>query len=271
VPRQLVALGQNVALMASTARNDLEVVEGGRGGQLVVFVHGVLDQGRSFGRVAALLAEECRMVWYDRRGYGASLRASGAPVDVDGHIEDLLRVIDGRRAVVVGHSFGGVTVVGAALRAPELVAAAVLYETGMAWVPGWDDSHMRAVLRADDPAQAGVRLMFRERFDLMSGREREVRLVEGGAFVTEERSVRTGTPPFDLSALRVPLVYGCSNLAERPWVPTYLAEVAGAEIVELPGAGHNAHRSQPAAFADLIRRGLTLAAGRDGAPHRPWP
>lgn len=260
--RPPVVVGQTVALMASMSGNDLEVFERGDGGPLVVFVHGVLDQGRSFGRVAAVLTGECRMVWYDRRGYGASLRAPGAPVDIDGHVEDLLSVIDGRRAVVVGHSFGGVTVVGAALRAPELVAAAVLYETGMAWVPGWDDSHMRAVLGADDPAQAGVRMMFRERFDVMPADERALRLVEGGAFVTEERSVRTGTPPFDVAALRVPLVYGCSNLGERPWVPTYLAEVAGAEIVEIPGAGHNAHRSQPSAFADLVRRGLTLAAGR---------
>jgi pimeloyl-ACP methyl ester carboxylesterase len=255
-------MGQTVASMASTSGSDLEVIEQGGDGQLVVFVHGVLDQGRSFGRVAAMLAGECRMVWYDRRGYGASLRASGAPVDIDGHVEDLLRVIDGRRAVVVGHSFGGVTVVGAALRAPELVAAAVLYETGMAWVPGWDDSHMRAVLSADDPAQAGVRMMFRERFDVMPADERAVRLVEGMAFVTEERSVRRGPAPFDVAALRVPLVYGCSNLDDRPWVPTYLAEVAGAEIVEVPGAGHNAHRSQPSAFADLVRRGLTLAAER---------
>ena len=219
VPRQLVVLGQTVAVMASTSRSDLEVVERGRSGQLVVFVHGVLDQGRSFGRVAAVLAGDCRMVWYDRRGYGASLRASGAPVGVDGHVEDLLRVIDGRRAVVVGHSFGGVTVVGAALRAPELVATAVLYETGMAWVPGWDDSHMRAVLSADDPAQAGVRMMFRERFDVMPADERAVRLVEGGAFVTEERSVRTGTPPFDVAALRVPLVLDAATWASGHGFP----------------------------------------------------
>jgi pimeloyl-ACP methyl ester carboxylesterase len=38
--------------------------------------------------------------------------------------------------------------------------------------------------------------------------------------------------------------------------------VPGVEIVELPGAGHNAHRTQPGAFADLVRRALALAAAR---------
>jgi pimeloyl-ACP methyl ester carboxylesterase len=257
------------AVMGPTARLDLEVTERGEVGPLVVFVHGVLDRGRSFGRVAALLEGECRTAWYDRRGYGSSVRARGAPVGVEGHIEDLLRVIDGRRAVVVGHSFGGVTVVGAALREPELVAAAVLYETGMAWVPGWDDRHMRAVLGADNPARAGVRMMLAERFDTMTLHERQSRLDESMAFVTEERSVRTGTPPYDVAALCVPLVYGCSNLVEWPVVPTHLADVAGAEIVELPGAGHNAHRSQPEAFADLVRRGMTLAVERERASGPP--
>ena len=60
---------------------DLEVTEVGDGDRLVVFVHGVLGRGRSFDRVADLLASECRMRWYDRRGYGTSrgrIRRAGA-------------------------------------------------------------------------------------------------------------------------------------------------------------------------------------------------
>ena len=110
---------------------DLAVTEVGSGDALVVFVHGVLGHGRSFDRVAAELDSECRMLWYDRRGYSGSAGAAGAPVTIDGHITDLLDVIDGRRAVVVGHSFGGVTAMGAAVRAPQSVAALVLYETSV--------------------------------------------------------------------------------------------------------------------------------------------
>ena len=106
------------------------------------------------------------MLWYDRRGYGESAGAADAPVAIDGHIADLLDVLDGRRAVVVGHSFGGVTAMGAAARAPHSVAALVLYETSVAWVPGWDDGVMREVLASDDPEAAGLRVMLGDRYDV---------------------------------------------------------------------------------------------------------
>jgi pimeloyl-ACP methyl ester carboxylesterase len=210
--------------------------------------------------VADQLAGECRMLWYDRRGYGDSLEAAGAPVAVEGHVADLLAVLDGRRAVVVGHSFGGVTAMVAAIEAPELVSALVLYETGMAWIPGWDDAHMSSVLWADDPEAAGVQMMLRDRVEGMDGGERATWLARARAFVVEERSVRTGTAPLDLGSLKVPLIYGTDHESMATIVSRHLLEVVdGVEIVEFTGAGHNAHRSQPEAFADLVRRGLAAA------------
>jgi pimeloyl-ACP methyl ester carboxylesterase len=131
---------------------DLHVVEQGEGEPLVVFVHGVLDRGRSFRRVARALAGECHTVWYDRRGYGAAVDAAGTPAGVDEHVDDLLAVLGGRHAVVVGHSFGGVTALGAALRAPDRVHALVLYETGMAWLPTWDDRFLQELLWGENPS-----------------------------------------------------------------------------------------------------------------------
>jgi pimeloyl-ACP methyl ester carboxylesterase len=238
-------------------REELNVEERGVGAHRVVFVHGVLDRGRSFGRVAALLDDECHMTWYDRRGYGDSLGAPGVPVGVDTHIADLVDVLDGRRAVVVGHSFGGVSALGAALAVPELVDAVVIYETGMAWAAGWDDSRMRAMLWGEQPESAAVRMMLGERLDRMAPEEQASWLAQSRAFVAEERSVRTGTPPFDLAALAVPLVYGSDRNPMADVVESYLsATVPGVEVVRLAGAGHNAHRSQPAGFADLVRRGI---------------
>jgi pimeloyl-ACP methyl ester carboxylesterase len=150
----------------------LEVTELGSGDTLVAFVHGVLGSGRSFDRVA-----------------------------------DLLGVLDGRRAAVVGHSFGGVTALGAAARAPELVAALVLCETGAAWVPAWDDGVMRDVLGDEDPEGAGLRVMLGDRYDTMSDDERVRRRVDASAFIAEETSVRTGTPPFAVADIQAPLVY----------------------------------------------------------------
>jgi pimeloyl-ACP methyl ester carboxylesterase len=239
---------------------DLEVTEVGSGDDLVVFVHGVLGTGRSFDRVADVLASECRMLWYDRRGYAGSAGAAGAPVAIDAHIADLLAVLDGRRAVVVGHSFGGVTAMGAAARAPDTVAAVVLYETSVAWAPGWDDGVMHEVIANDDPEAAGLRVMLGDRYDTLSDDERARRRVDASAFIAEEASVRTGTPPFAVADIQAPVVYGRSDPGVMPIVVEWLrSQVPRMEVVTLPGSGHHAHRTAPEAFAGLVRRGLERA------------
>src|SRR5919108_6227426 len=184
------------------------------------------------------------MLWYDRRGYADSIDAPGTPVGVDGHIDDLVAILDGEPAVVVGHSFGGVTVVGAALRAPELVRSVVLYETGFAWVPSWDDSPVQALLAGEDPEGAGVRQLFPRRYDSMSDDERSLLRREAAAFLAEERSVRTGRPPYDIADLAVPLVYGSSGIERFTGVADHLRQVVDrVETVIVPGGGHNPHRT----------------------------
>jgi pimeloyl-ACP methyl ester carboxylesterase len=237
----------------------IEVQEMGVGEDLVVLVHGVLDRGRSFSRVGRELQPDCRTVWYDRRGYGAT-PAPGGPVGIDVHIEDLLGVIDGRRVVLAGHSFGGVIAAGAAVRAPESVVALVMYETALAWVPGWDDTIMQQVLWGDDPEDAGLRLMFRERYHEMSEADLARWRDQATVFVTEERSARTGRSPYDLGSLAMPVVYGYGEQFPADAVLGHLREVVPCvELVPVPGADHNAHRSDPAAFAGLVRRALERA------------
>jgi pimeloyl-ACP methyl ester carboxylesterase len=235
---------------------DLMVTESGAGQPLVVLVHGVLDRGRSFSRVAELLSADCRLLWYDRRGYGASAAAPGVPASIDAHIGDLLTVLDGRQAVVVGHSFGGVVAAGAAVRAPEAVQALVLYESVMGWAPQWDDRMLRRLLWGPEPEEAGLRLLLGERYDTMSAGARARLLAQAKAFIEEERSTRAAVPPYDVAGLQVPLVYGFSGGFPVDGMRQYLtAGVPDAEFVAITG-DHNAHRSAPEAFAGLIRRGL---------------
>jgi pimeloyl-ACP methyl ester carboxylesterase len=244
----------------SHTATDLAVTESGSGDPLVVFVHGVLDRGRSFAHVGEALAPDCRTVLYDRRGYGASAGADDVPVGVDRHIADLVDVLDGRPAVVVGHSFGGVTAMGAAVCAPELVQVLVLYETSIAWAPGWDDGVMKGVLASDDPEDAALRMMLGASYDDIGDDRRARRRGDARVFLTEERSVRTGTAPFDVADIRAPIVYGRSDPAVMPMVVEYLErKVPRIEVVTMPGAGHPAHRTAPDDFAMLVRRGVELA------------
>jgi pimeloyl-ACP methyl ester carboxylesterase len=238
----------------------LETTDIGDGGRRVVFVHGVLDRGRAFGRVARHLRGECTMRWYDRRGYGSSRELEHVPAGVERHVDDLLAVLDGEPAVVVGHSFGGVVALGVAAVAPRLVEAVVVYETNIAWTPGWDDGAMRVVHESDDPEAEALCLMLGPAFAMLGPDEQRTLRLEARAFVTEEASVRDG-PPFDLADIRAPVVFGCSDPAMMPPVVAFLAEqVETMELVVLPGAGHPAHRSAPAAFADLVRTALSRSA-----------
>ena len=72
------------------------------GAPIVVFVHGSMDRSSGFARVTRHL-HDVPTLRYDRRGYGRSLAAlgEGPGIGVDGHVDDLLAVLDGRPAVVV--------------------------------------------------------------------------------------------------------------------------------------------------------------------------
>src|SRR5271168_5306838 len=82
---------------------------------VVVLVHGSLDRSASFGRVLRRLGD-LHTVVFDRRGYHGSREALPLNTTLDGHVDDLLGVIAGRAAVVIGHSYGGTVALGAALR-----------------------------------------------------------------------------------------------------------------------------------------------------------
>jgi pimeloyl-ACP methyl ester carboxylesterase len=236
---------------------DLAVTESGTGEALVVFVHGVLDRGRSFTRVAELLSPECRMLWYDRRGYGDSVDAPGVPAGIDVHIGDVVALLAGRRAVVVGHSFGGVIAAGVAARAPESVEAVVLYESVMGWAPQWDDRMLRNLLWGENPEDAGLRLLLGPRYDTLDAEVRAWLRPQAQAFIQEERSCRGATPPYDPARIQAPLVYGFSDVFPVDGMRRYLAGVVpDVEFVTVPGGGHNVHRAAPEAFAALIRRVL---------------
>lgn len=234
--------------------------EGCSDGPLVLFVHGALGAGRAFDRVGAQLGAEFKMLWYDRRGYGGSAGTDTDGVTVERHVEDVLDILDNRPAIVVGHSFGGVTAIGAAIRAPGLVRAVVAYETSMAWLPGWDDSVMQEIFSSSDPPDAGLRMMLGDRYWSLSDHDRNRRILDARAFMAEELSVRSGLPPYDVESLQVPLIYGRSHEHVMPVVVEHLKRhVRTLEIVTVPDAGHNAHRTAPEAFADLVRGGRQLA------------
>ncbi|HET9600734.1 MAG TPA: alpha/beta hydrolase [Acidimicrobiales bacterium] len=250
---------------------------GPEGGAVVVLVHGSMDRASGMRGVARRLEDEFRVVLYDRRGYGRS-RSVGGPYGIATQVDDLVEVLQGRPAVVFGHSLGGDIALAAAGR-PDLVRAVGAYEPPMPWEPWWPTGTaggevVRLAEVGGPEATAAAASMFMRRmigdarWERLPQSTRADREAEGAALVGELADLRK-RPPFDPDRITVPvlLAYGERGARHHHDGARVLAErfeVGGpqprAELVEVPGAEHGIHFQQPAAFADLVRRLVAMAA-----------
>jgi pimeloyl-ACP methyl ester carboxylesterase len=236
---------------------------------IVVFVHGSMDRSAGFAKVARRVPG-VDALRYDRRGYARSLGAlppSTIGLDIHGHADDVLALVDGRTAVLAGHSLGGDIALAAAQRAPDLIRGVVAYEAPMAWEPWWPGVTAGGAAMAgsaDGPEQAAEQFLRRmigdERWDGLSSKVRHARRAEGWALVGELRSMYAG-PPYDIGALPMPVIAGRGS-ASAPHHRRAVSELADraerGELHEIDGAAHNAHVTHPEGFAALVRRALAL-------------
>jgi pimeloyl-ACP methyl ester carboxylesterase len=240
---------------------------------LVLLVHGSMDRATGMRGVARQLADDFHVVAYDRRGYGES-RAVGGPFGIAQQVGDVVAVLDGRPAIVFGHSLGGDIALAAADQHPALVRAVGAYEPPMSWEPWWppDTAGGEAVrlARAQGPEVAGaafLRRMIGERLWVrLPSATRAERGAEGVALVGELEDLQRG-PPYDADRITVPvlLAYGEHGARHHHDGAVVLAQRFGvggpnprAALVEVPGVGHGIHLQQPGAMADLVRRLATL-------------
>jgi pimeloyl-ACP methyl ester carboxylesterase len=254
---------------------------GPRGAATVVFVHGSLDRAESFRRAMRRLPEFVTLA-YDRRGYQGS-RDAGV-TGLGGHIDDLVAVADEVRSagtgtgpvVAVGHSFGGDVVVGAALASPRAFDGIGAFEPPMPWLGFRRDGEGGAPrpwpTMSDDPGaeaeQFFGRMVGESAWARLSEEARASRRADGPALMADLRSFRTEGPPFDVTALQVPAVFGMGGLASRPHhrrgVQWLGANVPGATVYEIEGSQHGAHLSHPDHFAAFTRLVVERAAQSGG-------
>jgi pimeloyl-ACP methyl ester carboxylesterase len=218
---------------------------------VVVLVHGVFDSCASFEAVIEHLVPDHTVVTYDRRQWGRSIHAAPAAALSD-HADDLLAVLDERRATVVGHSYGGTVSLLAAVRAPERIASLGLFEPSMQWQPWWPPHDVIAAESAYEQEHFRAGLEGKPR-RTRGEREREQALLQHELVLIAE-------PPCALDELTVPRIVGRGTLSARwRFGPTdRLSEELRCELVEIDDAGHTAHRMQPKGFADFVRRAVAL-------------
>lgn len=225
----------------------------------MVLVHGSMDRSVGLSKVAHRLEHRFSVVRYDRRGYGRSQPHPG-PFGIDAQVEDLHAILDGRPAVLVGHSFGGNVVLAFAQRHPGLVRGAVVFEPPLSWEPWWPGTTAgaAAVATAGEPADAAERFVRRmlgdSRWERLSPATRSARRAEGWALVGELTDLRQ-RPAWTGVGVRVPVVAGFGEHARahhRRAAEVVVERIVGAVAVEVPGAGHDAPRTHPDEFVGLL-------------------
>ncbi|MEY4339676.1 MAG: hypothetical protein RLZ14_1526 [Actinomycetota bacterium] len=226
---------------------------------LVALVHGTMDRAAGMLKLSRRLDRSYRVLRYDRRGYGRSTPHPG-PFDIEHQVADLVSLLDGRSAVLVGHSFGGNVALAAADRFPHLVQGVVVYETPLSWEPWWPGTTAggAAVASATDPAAAAEGFMRRligdERWEGLPERTRATRRAEGPAMVGELADIRA-RPPWSASRIGVPVAVGYGERA-RPHHRDGMSRLAGmlpdATLVMLPGCAHSAPTTHPDLFCELL-------------------
>jgi pimeloyl-ACP methyl ester carboxylesterase len=224
---------------------------------VVVCVHGGLDRGGSFTRLARRLNDD-DVVAYDRRGYRAS-RLLG-PVTFAAHVNDLV-VLARREArvapvVLFGHSFGVLVALSAAAREPDLARLVILYETPLPWILARPSARPAPTDDPDHEAELFFRRMVSDdAWSRLSEAQRQSRRLDGPALLVDLAVVR-GPAPFDLATIATPvvLIHGDGVLGDYyRSLDQELAVVSpSVATVPLTHAGHGAHLSRPAPLASLI-------------------
>jgi pimeloyl-ACP methyl ester carboxylesterase len=237
---------------------------------LIVVIHGSMDRSAGMLKLSRRLDADFRVLRYDRRGYGRSFPHPG-PFTMAAQVDDLVGLLAGRKAVLVGHSYGGNVALSAADQHPDLVAGVAVYETPMSWEPWWPGTTAGAIAVAErgKPREAAEQFMRRilgvRRWEELPERTRQARLDEGIAMVEELADLRRNRP-WTAERIAVPVVtsFGSLGAAHHLRGMQHAAAELDCPVVELAGCRHDAPLSHP----DLFRTAVVEPLLRRVGP--PW-
>ena len=111
--------------------HELRVRSQGEGAPAFVCLHGLVDRLEIWDHLAPGLAERGSLLRVDQRGHGSSGAPRG-PYSREDLAGDVTGILDARhiaRAILVGHSMGGIVSMATALLYPERIAGLVLLGT----------------------------------------------------------------------------------------------------------------------------------------------
>jgi pimeloyl-ACP methyl ester carboxylesterase len=241
-------------------------------GMPILYVHGHLASSATWENVLVAASAGHPAIAVDLPGSGGSDRPWPYDYSVGGQARALAAFLAARgigRAVLVGNSLGGATVMAVAAERPELVEALVLVapatpQAPIAWpfrvLRAWPFGEIALALASRPMAAFGLRHF------LYGDASRVTEHVVDDAWRplavpgTRRAAIRAiRTDPEDFVGLedriRVPtlIVWGSRDRLLPPAEAERLrARIPGSRVVLLPGAGHLPQREQPEALASAV-------------------
>ena len=234
-------------------------------GELVFFLHGIGGNRRHWDAQLAFFSSRYRAAAWDARGYGDSDDYEG-PLEFSTFSADLVRVLDhlgAEGAHVVGLSMGGRIARDFALQHPERVRSLTLANTSPGFgalspdqVKAFLDARRAPLLAGKTPAELAPELARKlagpqashaaldALVDSISRLHKESYLKTLEASVSQDRAA-------PVERLRVPTLVITSEhdrIYPPPVARAMAARIPGAELVEIPGAGHLSNLEQPERF-----------------------
>jgi pimeloyl-ACP methyl ester carboxylesterase len=221
-----------------------------------VFVHGLAATADVWREQAERLQRSYRVVRYDLRSHGMS-DAVDVPctrADLASDLVDVLDRIGIERAVLVGHSAGGVVAMQAALDHPSRVSGLVLVGTASECNAKTADWYERTATTARE--QGGVAAV-----EAMGLKGRSAVAPDGAGFAwvaMAMRSLHEDPLTLRLKEIRVPTLV---LVGERDFLGVGGSvilgrSIQGSQLEILPGRGHGIYLEDPAGFAERLARFL---------------
>jgi len=239
--------------------------EGGRGERALVFVHGWLGDASVWEAQMTRFAPRYRVVALDLAGHGQSGRGRGAwtVAAFAGDVAAVVRALDLRHVVLLGHSMSGAITVAAAGLLGERVDALVPVDTlnDAEWdLPPEVWEQFFAGLRADFPA--GVSSFFRGMLaapstprDVIDGIVAKAQAADPEVAIAILERARDYDLRAGLRALSVPIhainrdMHPTKLETNRKYAPRF-------EVELVPGVGHWPMLEDPQRFGDVLEQVL---------------
>ena len=237
-------------------------------GEAIVLAHGLGGNHATWYQQVAVLAKAYRVITFDHRGFGNS--SDNEAIGRSGFVSDLLALLDHleiSRAVLIGQSMGGGTVISFTARHPQRVAGLVIADS----LHGLEESEEIAEImhraRTETSKLNQLDRVLGESFR-QNHNAKTVLYQQLNSFNQTHRGNLLGAysdskvSPAQLAELKLPVMFIAGQddvLFPIKAIRLVQEQVSGSFLVEIDDCGHSAFYEKPVEFNDSLLSFLQIA------------